>query len=176
MKTLTSHLIMIGSIAMLANTPTPLMAQDMVAQANTGNEVDRLSTRLDENTAAQPARIDFVDAHFARVPYNGDAFLRTTTPLCSGTFSVRVVDANGTLRMTGSYADANLTIPNGPFAYFYDNGAIESSGSFSKGSKSGTWERYTDQGRRLADREYSGLDVDRLLEQNGLVAYARTMK
>lgn len=175
MKTLIAPLIIIASIATLAGNPTRLAAQEMMAQASAATQPERLRAEPATTCAAQPSRIDFVDARFAPVQYNGDAFLRTTTPLCNGSFSARVVDANGTLRMTGSYTDAELSIPNGSFIYFYENGSTESSGSFKNGTKSGTWERYASDGRRLADREYRGLDVDGLLELNGLIAFARTL-
>ena len=175
MKTFTTPLILIGSIALLSSATTRMNAQDMLAQASITLSSDCNDRTDGRATETQSVTTDFVDAQFEPTPYHGDAFLRSATRLCNGGFTVRVVDANGTVRMTGIYADAHLTLANSLFTYFYDNGALESIGTFRNGTKSGTWERYSINGRRLADREYPGLDVDRLLELNELVAYARTL-
>lgn len=176
MKTFTTPLILIGSVALLSGITIRTSAQDLLAETAATELPACLNGQDTWNTPVLPFSTDFVDARFIAVPYNGDAYLRMATRLCSGGFIVRVLDANGTVRMTGAYVDAQLTVANGSFTYFHDNGAIESLGTYMNGTKSGTWERYSFDGERLADREYPGLDVDRLLELNGLVAYARTLK
>ncbi|MEO8069597.1 MAG: hypothetical protein ABI599_18010 [Flavobacteriales bacterium] len=175
MKTFIAPLIMIGSTALLAGLPDQLNAQDMLMETSAATAMNCAGAADGSALAAAPSVTDFVNAEFTPVPYNGDALLRTSTPLCNGSFRVRVVDANGTLRMTGTFSDGRLVHANGLFTYFHDNSFVESVGTFSDGTKSGTWERYSPDGRRLADREYRGLDVDGLLELNGLTAYARTL-
>ena len=169
MKTFTSPLIMIGSAAMLSSIALNTNAQELLV------ETTATAQPLCTDRPDSPAATDFVDAQFGSVAYNGDAFVRTTSPRCDGRFNVRVVDGHGNVRMIGTFADNSITVPHGLFTYYHDNGNMESQGLYRNGTKSGTWERYSSDGRRLADREYPGLDVDRLLELNGLVAYARTL-
>ncbi|MEZ4759901.1 MAG: hypothetical protein R2810_08940 [Flavobacteriales bacterium] len=69
-------------------------------------------------------------------------------------WEVRVIAADGTLRMTGTYKDEELTIPHGLFAYHHPDGNLESAGRYVSGLKKGVWQRYAPDGTPLAERVY----------------------
>ena len=67
----------------------------------------------------------------------------------------RIYTMAGKLKAEGRYADAGLTIPNGQFTFYHENGQVESKGRYEMGLKSGVWERYDDWGRALAEKIYN---------------------
>ncbi len=115
-----------------------------------------------------------VDRSYAPTKYSPDVMLREVMREGNGSFNVRVIDANGQVRMTGHYLDAGITMADGTFSYYYENGELESNGLYLRGSKSGVWERHARDGSRLADRMYLGLDGDQLQVALGLATQACT--
>jgi hypothetical protein len=69
-------------------------------------------------------------------------------------FEARVETMDGAVRVTGVYKDRGLTIENGQFTYFYDNGQIESQGEYIAGLKAGVWKRFDASGNPKADKIY----------------------
>lgn len=61
---------------------------------------------------------------------------------------------DGKLKAEGRYADAALTLPNGPFVFFHANGKVESKGLYAEGQKTGVWQRYDVWGQPLAEKVY----------------------
>lgn len=102
-----------------------------------------------------------------------EAYLRVTQPDSSG-WQVRVMAPDGTVMMTGHFADADLKVPHGPFAYYFVNGKLESRGDYVLGAKSGTWQRFTAWGTQLPDRIYDGGRGDDELERRRGNKVART--
>ena len=95
-------------------------------------------------------------------------FLRTTEKMNDGLYRTVVTDAYGTIRMTGSYLDRELTVADGSFSFYYANGAPESEGEFVKGMKSGKWACWYSDGTPRADRFYNGMNWDDLQVSLGL--------
>ena len=85
----------------------------------------------------------------------------------NGRYLVIIRSNIGVTRMRGSYLDSLLTVPDGTFTYYHPNGRTESVGTYTKGVKSGTWERYDMDGHVLATRTYSGKQLDDLLATEG---------
>ncbi|MGC4058515.1 MAG: TonB family protein [Chitinophagaceae bacterium] len=54
-------------------------------------------------------------------------------------WGVRDYYMNGTLQMTGAYADAAMKVRDGAFVYYDESGVRESYGSFTRGMRSGEW-------------------------------------
>ncbi|MFM1931225.1 MAG: hypothetical protein RL226_528 [Bacteroidota bacterium] len=74
-----------------------------------------------------------------------------------GLYYVQVEYLAGTLKMSGSYIDAALTIEDGHFVYYYRNGQVESEGVYKHGRKVGVWSRYFFDGSVRPDRIYPEL-------------------
>lgn len=84
---------------------------------------------------------------------DGAAYYRTILRTGKG-FEVHIYYATGTPQMHGIYLDPELTIADGAFKFFYDNGQKESEGYFCRNTKCGIWKRWTAEGTRKSDRVY----------------------
>jgi hypothetical protein len=132
------------------------------------SSIELLAT-LPEGSYGSPApdpadvRYELVDRNYAPTPYAPDALLRTIRKAADEHYDVRVVAADGRLRMSGSYSDPSLQVPHGLFEYYFMDGQLESRGAYTQGNKAGVWERYAFNGRRLADRVYTGLSVEEMV-------------
>ena len=82
-------------------------------------------------------------------------------------YVVKVKAADGTLRMRGTYADEALTVANGLFSYYHDNGRLESQGMIVNGTKSGTWVRFDREGQALNEKIYDGKNYDQRTAEHG---------
>jgi len=109
-------------------------------------------------------RYELVDGRHLPTAYAPDALLRTVRQTAPDRYDVRIIAADGNLRMSGSYRDAALKVPHGSFEYFHMNGRLECRGEYAMGNKAGVWERYALDGSRLADRMYTGLSVERMVQ------------
>jgi len=70
----------------------------------------------------------------------------------------------GELKMEGWFADKALTKPHGNFTYYYQNGKVESEGSFRDGSKFGLWQRYDFEGNPKSEKIYATLQMMQAIE------------
>lgn len=120
-------------------------------------------------------RYDLVDPNYRPTAYGPDVLLRSVRALADGRFAVRVIAADGTVRMTGCYADAGLSVGEGAFEYFHADGSLESRGSMLSGLKTGAWERYALDGHRLPDRLYALVDNETLQLRIGEASKARDL-
>ena len=102
-----------------------------------------------------------------------DPMVRTTVRGADGSYGVRVNDANGQLRMEGSYSDVALNDRHGAFSFYHANGRLESAGMFAHGLKSGLWHCATVSGHARVDRWYEGLPWDDLQVLLGLATRAK---
>lgn len=162
-QTLLRHLVIrvcmfSGSVAHL-----PSVAQDAVDEDRLAEAAASLHLPGDRDA---DVRYDLVDDHYLPCTYNGAALRRELRPLAEGGLAVRVVDADGTLRMTGRYSPDHT--PDGAFEYYHDDGSLESRGLFVNGLKWGAWERRAADGTRLPDRIYATLSADELAIALGL--------
>lgn len=71
---------------------------------------------------------------------------------------------SGELKMEGWFADEALTQPHGTFTYYYQNGQVESEGSFRDGSKFGLWQRYDFEGNPKSEKIYATLQMMQAIE------------
>jgi hypothetical protein len=114
-------------------------------------------------------RYERVDASFHPSP-TGE-LLRVVTP-ADGGYSVRITGPAGSLRMTGTYRDADLRVAHGAFAYHHPNGRLESTGTYVDGRKYGVWLRFDATGRDLAERCYGITEPEAILEAHGWASRA----
>lgn len=89
-----------------------------------------------------------------------------------GIYEVVVTDAEGNVRMEGSYINEELTQPNGEFTYYYPNGNVESKGMYANGVKTGTWYRYNEDGSPKAERNYTGMTWEDMAVTLGMASKA----
>lgn len=104
-----------------------------------------------------------------------EVYKRVVTRTDDNTFVSHITDRNGMPRMTGSYKDIALKVPDGEFTYFYSNGRVESTGRFTNGIKSGTWHCWQSDGTPRADRYYQGQDWDHMQVTLGVAERATTL-
>lgn len=107
--------------------------------------------------------------------HSGVVYYRVVTRDQNNRYTATITDRKGTPRMTGTYKDAAMHIPDGLFTYFHPNGRMESRGMFRNGNKAGTWHCWQSDGRPRADRIYSGMDWDDLQVSVGLATRATTL-
>ncbi len=85
-----------------------------------------------------------------------EVFDRKVTVAENGEFALLITDAQGNIRMEGQHSNAELTLPEGQYTYYYANGQIECKGMYKNNVKTGTWVRYTLDGTLKSERNYSG--------------------
>lgn len=177
MKSLRSNLLANSLIALIC-----LMIHCPKAHGQAADRAVDLLATLPEGSYGSPApspadvRYELVDRSYAPTIYAPDALLRIVRRVAEDRYEVRVVSADGKLCMSGSYRDAALHVPHGTFEYYYMNGQVESRGDYELGNRSGVWDRYGADGRRLAERVYLGLTVEQILVALGLSEEACTME
>lgn len=101
-------------------------------------------------------------------------FNQVVRPTAHG-YEVTVRDAQGVIRTTGTYLDAELTQPQGTFHYYHANGQLESTGSYVQGRKTGVWQRFDSQGRPLSERVYGTTDPEQLALELGWMSKAENL-
>ncbi|MBV6404858.1 MAG: hypothetical protein IT228_02505 [Flavobacteriales bacterium] len=154
-------------LVLLASTSTA-MAQHSTVPA----DLDLMARMQQEGRSFlmdHGVRYERVNAAFQPTP-TGD-HLRAVTATDQG-HAVRVTGPTGSLRMTGTYRDADLRVAHGIFAYHHPNGLLESQGAYVGGVKHGVWQRYDEAGRALAERCYGVVDPESLMEVNGWASRA----
>lgn len=158
-----------------------LMIVPILGMAFSGSAQDEISRLIDqlletENPCqvlqGRPYDVDVVSADFTTQATKldrkaGEAYLRIAEFGPNG-WLVRILAPDGTVLMTGHFADTALSLPDGLFAFYYDNGQVESAGMYEDGMKKGLWQRYTAWGTHLAERIYDGLGADEMLLKNRL--------
>lgn len=115
-----------------------------------------------------------VDTQFRPVHGRDGSYLRTSWQ-AQGRYHVRVIDANGSLRMTGTYLDEALQVAHGTFEFYHAGGQLESTGTFEEGRKAGLWRRYDKNGQELAHRIYGGAEPEAVLVNAGIDSKAATL-
>ena len=108
-----------------------------------------------------PADRDFMNKVFKSSSKGEAVYYRDLTPTAEG-FSGSVYWNNGDLRMTGFYKEDNDggLVKHGDFIFYYDNGNIESLGSYEYGIKVGAWKRFTTDGKARPNRYYKPDSAD----------------
>ena len=167
-----------GRASFAPSTPTPmnrtilplafLLSSFAHAQLSTVPADREQLSRMQASGAAvltmDLVRYERVDADLRPSP-TGD-HLRVVSPADDG-YAVRITGPTGSLRMTGTYRDADLQVAHGAFAFHHPNGRLESSGNYVDGRKHGVWSRYDAAGRALAERCYGITEPEALLEAHG---------
>lgn len=103
-----------------------------------------------------PGVMIYLDAKLEECKKKNAVFFRKIENDGENGWLAMVYFVGGELKMQGHYTDQTLETPHGDFAYYYQNGQIESKGSFENGAKIGVWERFNPNGSPKAERYYSG--------------------
>lgn len=155
MKTLRTLSLLLPAFALIAQPKAWGQATEMLATIEDTYKVE---------VSDAGVRYELVDRDHIPTAYAPDALLRIVRQVAPDRFDVRIMAADGNLRMSGSYRDAALQVAHGGFEYFHMNGQLECRGEYAMGNKAGVWERYALDGSRLADRMYTGLSVERMVQ------------
>jgi len=119
------------------------------------------------NSSPAPAvRRDLVGPDFQAATKESIILMREVRKTANG-YEVKVKAANGSLRMKGVFSDEKLTLANGTFSYYHDNGRIESEGRIVNGVKTGVWTRFDRSGGAKSEKIYSGQTYDQMAVNNG---------
>jgi hypothetical protein len=84
-------------------------------------------------------------------------------------WNVRIVDRDGLVRMRGTCADQECEIPTATSPTSM-SGRTACAWWYVNGLKSGTWQRWDAEGRRLPDKEYAGVSWDEMQVRVGLAS------
>lgn len=88
-------------------------------------------------------------------------FVRTLEKVSDNAYTGTIHDLNGNVKIIGSYLmTPTKLLEQGVFTFYYLDGSIESRGSYAKGVKVGSWERYAADGTRKPDRYYNPESAD----------------
>ena len=118
------------------------------------------------SSPAPVVRRDLVGPDFQPASKESIILMREVRKTAGG-YLVKVKAANGSLRMVGTYSDEQLTVANGIFSYYHDNGRLESEGRIVNGVKTGTWTRYDRSGNAKSEKIYNGQTYDQMAVNNG---------
>ena len=139
-------------LALHATASLPTVADDVVLRDKVGPDLSSPATKL-----------------------SSTVYYRVVTRDQANRYTATITDREGTPRMTGTYKDAAMHVPDGQFTYFHPNGRMESRGMYRNGNKAGTWHCWQSDGTARADRIYSGMDWDELQVSVGLATRATTL-
>lgn len=123
------------------------------AQRDDVNKLAVMRARGETSLKVGQVNYDMVVAENEDPALEGRTLLRTARDTPLG-WAARVYSPDGTLLMEGLFADPDLRIPKGEFIFYHPDGGPESQGLFCNGSKVGTWHRWDQLGKPLADRTY----------------------
>ncbi len=70
-------------------------------------------------------------------------------------FVGKIYTMQGKLKAEGRFKDEALTIEEGPFVFYHNNGKVESKGEYAMGHKTGVWERFDTWGKPMAEKIYN---------------------
>jgi hypothetical protein len=88
-------------------------------------------------------------------------FVRTLEKVSENEYTGTIHDLNGNVKIIGTYfMTPTSVLEHGVFTFYYPDGSIESRGSYAKGVKVGSWERYASDGTRKPDRYYNPESAD----------------
>ncbi len=118
------------------------------------------------NASTVMVRRDLVGPDFLPVTNGGMILMREVRQTVNG-FEVKVKTANGSLRMKGTFVDEQLTVANGVFSYYHDNGRLESEGRIEHGVKTGVWTRHDRAGNARGEKIYNGQTYEQMAVSNG---------
>lgn len=90
------------------------------------------------------------------------AYVKKLIKEVDGGYLARIETMDGRTKVEGVYQDRPLTIENGVFTYYYDNGKVESTGTYTLGQKSGVWKRFDQAGNEKAEKVYDIEAIDDL--------------
>lgn len=71
--------------------------------------------------------------------------------------------------MIGNSIDSLGQRLDGICTYYFENGNIQSEGSYSNGRKSGSWKRFTSDGSQKSDRLYSDVSMETVIFNSALI-------
>lgn len=120
---------------------------------------------------APVVRRDLVGPDFQPTTKESIILMREVRKTANG-YEVKVKAANGSLRMKGTFSDEKLTVANGTFSYYHDNGRVESEGRIVSGVKTGVWTRFDRSGEAKSEKIYNGQTYDQMAVSNGWNAAA----
>lgn len=112
-----------------------------------------LVATVSSSTAQSNERI-YLDENLNMLESSENAAFYRTIIQRSNKFEVHVYYLDGSLKMTGTYDDAEMRIANGSFTFYHPNGQKESTGNYCANSKCGIWKRWQSTGEPKADRVY----------------------
>ncbi|HEX2615930.1 MAG TPA: hypothetical protein VHL57_00230 [Flavobacteriales bacterium] len=96
-------------------------------------------------------------------------YLKRIAPAQEG-WSVRMIDAEGQLRMDGTSLDRDGAVLDGAFTFYDEVGRLRAEGRYDHGRKTGVWHRYGSYGEVLPDKTYYAEDWDALQVRVGLAS------
>lgn len=88
----------------------------------------------------------YLDAFLKECKKRHAEYIRQVEPNGLGRFEATTVSIYGDTVFIGEYSDPDCTTPHGRFAYFHENGKVQSMGYYSSARKVGVWKHYKDDG------------------------------
>lgn len=94
---------------------------------------------LFNQSKAQDTILTYLDDNWESATENDFTFYRKSVELSKSKWLVLDYYKQGNLQMSGFYTDSSISIENGNFSYFYENGNLESRGQYINGKHEKEW-------------------------------------
>ena len=157
----------------MKNIFTPLLIAALITGTASAHDNHTTPTGLEKGEVVKQDKVK-ADLSTPAGDKDTEIFDRKVTRNGDGTYAVVITNDKGTTRMTGRYLDEELRVADGEFTYYHKNGTVESKGSYANGMKTGTWERFAEDGTRKAERNYTGMSWEDMAVQLGMASQAET--
>lgn len=87
----------------------------------------------------------------------------------NGRYQATLISVHGDTVLIGEYSDKTCQVPHGRFAYFHENGQVESMGYYNSSRKVGTWKRFKKDGEAKSFIRYPGKVPEEIIRTNNVV-------
>ena len=96
-------------------------------------------------------------------------YVREIERRANGRYQATLVSIHGDTVLIGEYSDKTCQVPHGRFAYFHENGQVESMGYYNSSRKVGTWKRFKKDGEAKSFIRYPGNVPEEIIRTNNIV-------
>ena len=127
-----------------------------------------------DDLVAEDAGAEYLDSFLKSCKKRHAEYIRRIEENGVGRFMATTVSVYGDTVFIGEYSDPSCTTPHGRFAYFHENGKLESKGRYSSGRKVGMWKYWKKDGTPKPSVKYAmAVPEEMIAEEKREIAQAK---